>query len=148
MNQSLDGYVDHMAFAPSPTLFHHFIEEAQAQAGSIYGRLARTWDLEEAQGDGPGNGVPPEVRQASFWLRGDIWHEFLGEATTEFYSQTGFIPFTAYLSDNVWKLGLGGTWDFNIDSALYGNVNYAADLRRRRLCLGGEGRLEGDVVTG
>ena len=34
MNQSLDGYVDHMAFAPSPTLFRHFIEEAQGQAGS------------------------------------------------------------------------------------------------------------------
>ena len=33
MNQSLDGYVDHMAFAPSPTLFRHFIEEAQRQAG-------------------------------------------------------------------------------------------------------------------
>lgn len=29
MNQSLDGYVDHMAFAPGPTLFRHFIEEAQ-----------------------------------------------------------------------------------------------------------------------
>jgi hypothetical protein len=28
MNQSLDGYVDHMAFAPSPSLFRHFIEEA------------------------------------------------------------------------------------------------------------------------
>jgi hypothetical protein len=27
MNQSLDGYVDHMAFAPSPTLFRHFIED-------------------------------------------------------------------------------------------------------------------------
>ena len=27
MNQSLDGYVDHMAFAPGPTLFRHFIEE-------------------------------------------------------------------------------------------------------------------------
>src|SRR5215211_5011060 len=38
MNQSLDGYVDHMAFAPSPTLFRHFIEEAQGQAGSVYGR--------------------------------------------------------------------------------------------------------------
>ena len=25
MNQSLDGYVDHTAFAPSPTLFRHFI---------------------------------------------------------------------------------------------------------------------------
>ena len=29
MNQSLDGYVDHMAFAPSPTLFRHFIEEVR-----------------------------------------------------------------------------------------------------------------------
>ena len=38
MNQSLDGYVDHMAFAPGPTLFRHFIEEAQGQAGSVYGR--------------------------------------------------------------------------------------------------------------
>ena len=38
MNQSLDGYVDHTAFAPSPTLFRHFIEEAQQQAGSVYGR--------------------------------------------------------------------------------------------------------------
>ncbi len=38
MNQSLDGYVDHMAFAPSPTHFRHFIVEAQGQAGSIYGR--------------------------------------------------------------------------------------------------------------
>jgi hypothetical protein len=32
MNQSLDGYVDHMGFAPSTALFRHFIEEA----GSLY----------------------------------------------------------------------------------------------------------------
>jgi dihydrofolate reductase len=48
MNQSLDGYVDHMAFGPSPRLFRHFIEEAQAQTGSIYGRkiyeIMRYWD--------------------------------------------------------------------------------------------------------
>jgi dihydrofolate reductase len=48
MNQSLDGYVDHMAFAPSPTLFRHFIEEARGQAGSVYGRrmyeVMRYWD--------------------------------------------------------------------------------------------------------
>src|SRR5262245_20468162 len=48
MNQSLDGYVDHMAFAPGPALFRHFIEEAEAQAGSIYGRrmyeVMRYWD--------------------------------------------------------------------------------------------------------
>lgn len=48
MNQSLDGYVDHLAFGPSPRLFRHFIEEAQAQTGSIYGRkiyeIMRYWD--------------------------------------------------------------------------------------------------------
>ena len=48
MNQSLDGYVDHMAFAPSPTLFRHFIEEAQGQAAGVYGRqmyeVMRYWD--------------------------------------------------------------------------------------------------------
>jgi len=48
MNQSLDGYVDHMAFAPSPTLFRHFIAEAEGQAGSLYGRrmyeIMRYWD--------------------------------------------------------------------------------------------------------
>ncbi len=48
MNQSLDGYVDHMAFGPSPTLFRHFIEEAEGQAGSVYGRqmyeIMRYWD--------------------------------------------------------------------------------------------------------
>jgi hypothetical protein len=27
LNQSLDGYVDHMAFSPSPALFRHFIEQ-------------------------------------------------------------------------------------------------------------------------
>ena len=48
MNQSLDGYVDHMAFAPSPTLFRHFIEQVGGLAGSVYGRrmyeVMRYWD--------------------------------------------------------------------------------------------------------
>jgi dihydrofolate reductase len=48
MNQSLDGYVDHMAFAPGPALFRHFIKEAQGQTGSVYGRqmyeIMRYWD--------------------------------------------------------------------------------------------------------
>lgn len=48
MNQSLDGYVDRMAFAPSPVLFRHFIAQARDQAGSVYGRclyeVMRYWD--------------------------------------------------------------------------------------------------------
>src|SRR6187402_1595109 len=38
MNQSLDGYVDHMRFAPTPAVFRQFVEDAQRQVGSIYGR--------------------------------------------------------------------------------------------------------------
>jgi dihydrofolate reductase len=48
MNQTLDGYVDHTAFAPSPVLFRHFIELTRNQAGSVYGRglyeVMRYWD--------------------------------------------------------------------------------------------------------
>jgi dihydrofolate reductase len=53
MNQSLDGYVDHLAFAPGPTLFRHFIEQAEGQAGSVYGRkmyeVMRYWDDEHPE---------------------------------------------------------------------------------------------------
>ena len=38
MNQSLDGYVDFTAFAPSPKLYRHFIEQTRNQTGSLYGR--------------------------------------------------------------------------------------------------------------
>ena len=55
MNQSLDGYVDHTEFGPSPTLFRHFIKEAQEQTGSLYGRnlyeLMRYWDDDHPEWD-------------------------------------------------------------------------------------------------
>lgn len=48
LNQTLDGYVDHEAFAPGPTLFRHFIEQVGGLAGSVYGRrmyeIMRYWD--------------------------------------------------------------------------------------------------------
>jgi dihydrofolate reductase len=48
MNQSLDGFVDHTAFAPGPALFRHFVEEARGQAGAVYGsrmyEVMRYWD--------------------------------------------------------------------------------------------------------
>jgi dihydrofolate reductase len=37
MNLSLDGYVDHEAFAPGPVLFRHWIEQVLGLAGSVYG---------------------------------------------------------------------------------------------------------------
>ena len=71
MNQSLDGYVDHTEFGPSPALFRHFIEEAQGQAGSVYGRkmyeLMRYWD-----DDQPG-WEPAERAFAAAWRTQHKW---------------------------------------------------------------------------
>ena len=36
MNLSLDGYVDHLEFRPSPALFRHFIEQVRDLTGSVY----------------------------------------------------------------------------------------------------------------
>ncbi len=48
MNLSLDGYVDHEAFAPGPELFRHWIELMRGLTGSIYGSrlydVMRYWD--------------------------------------------------------------------------------------------------------
>lgn len=72
MNQSLDGYVDHMSFGPSPTLFHHFIEEARGQAGSIYGRrmyeIMRYWDDEHPKWDAPRRDFAAAWRKQQKWV--------------------------------------------------------------------------------
>ncbi len=49
LNQSLDGYVDHMKLGPpAPAVFRHFIELVRGLTGSIYGRrlyeVMRYWD--------------------------------------------------------------------------------------------------------
>jgi dihydrofolate reductase len=48
LNQSLDGYVDHLKLKPSPALFSHFVERARDLAGMVYGRgmyeVMRYWD--------------------------------------------------------------------------------------------------------
>jgi len=72
MNQSLDGYVDHMAFAPDATLFRHFIEEAQGQAGSVYGRrmyeIMRYWDEDHPEWDAQERAFAAAWRNQPKWV--------------------------------------------------------------------------------
>ena len=72
MNQSLDGYVDHTAFAPSPTLFRHFIEEARGQAGSVYGRtmyeIMRYWDDEHPEWEAEERAFAAAWRNQPKWV--------------------------------------------------------------------------------
>jgi dihydrofolate reductase len=72
MNQSLDGYVDFTEFAPSPTLFRHFIAEAQAQAGSVYGRqmyeVMRYWDDDQPEWDADEHAFAAAWRKQPKWV--------------------------------------------------------------------------------
>jgi dihydrofolate reductase len=72
MNQSLDGYVDHMAFGPSPTLFRHFIEEAKGQVGSVYGRrmyeIMRYWDDQHPEWDADRQAFAAAWRNQKKWV--------------------------------------------------------------------------------
>lgn len=72
MNQSLDGYVDHTKFAPSPTLFRHFVEEAQGQIGSVYGRnmyeLMRYWDDDDPEWNADRNAFATAWRKQLKWV--------------------------------------------------------------------------------
>jgi dihydrofolate reductase len=72
MNQSLDGYVDHMAFAPGPELFRHFIEETEAQAGSLYGRkmyqIMRYWDDDHPDWEPEGQAFAAAWRRQPKWV--------------------------------------------------------------------------------
>ena len=53
MNVSLDGYVDHQAFAPDPPLFRHWIDQVRCCTASIYGRrmyeIMRYWEQDQPE---------------------------------------------------------------------------------------------------
>jgi dihydrofolate reductase len=56
LNQSLDGYVDHLELGPPhPALFRHFIELARGLTGVLYGRrmyeVMRYWDDDQPDWD-------------------------------------------------------------------------------------------------
>jgi dihydrofolate reductase len=72
MNQSLDGYVDHMSFAPDATLFRHFVEEAKGQVGSIYGRniygLMAYWDEDQPEWTADHHAFAAAWRKQQKWV--------------------------------------------------------------------------------
>lgn len=72
MNVSLDGYVDHTEFAPSPVLFRHFVQEAKEQTGSLYGRkvyeLMRYWDEDQATWSDDERAFAAAFRKQTKWV--------------------------------------------------------------------------------
>jgi dihydrofolate reductase len=72
LNQSLDGYVDHQAFAPGPALFCHFIEQVRGLSGSVYGRrmyeVMRYWDEDRPDWDAEERDFAAAWRSQPKWV--------------------------------------------------------------------------------
>ena len=98
--------------------------DTNSLAGRLGARLAHSWDLDEGQATSNGGEAASAHREASAWLRFDVWKEFIAQPTTEFSSANGFVPFTADLENSWMKIGLGGTYDFAVNRTVYANINY------------------------
>ena len=72
MNLSLDGYVDHEAFAPGPALFRHWIEQVRDATGSVYGRgmyeVMRYWDDDHPEWDAQERDFAAAWRNQPKWV--------------------------------------------------------------------------------
>jgi dihydrofolate reductase len=71
MNQSLDGYVDHLEIRTGPALFRHWIEQVRALTGSVYGRrmyeVMRYWDEDSPEWSAE------QLEFAAAWRRQPKW---------------------------------------------------------------------------
>ena len=72
MQQSLDGYVDHLEMQPGPALFRHFIENVRALTGSVYGRrvyeLMQYWDEDRPEWDADEHDFATVWRNQPKWV--------------------------------------------------------------------------------
>ena len=72
MNLSLDGYVDHEAFAPGPALFRHWIDQVRDATGSVYGRrmyeVMRYWDEHHPEWDAKERDFAAAWRSQPKWV--------------------------------------------------------------------------------
>jgi dihydrofolate reductase len=71
MNVSLDGYVDHQKFRPSPAVFRHFIEQVRDTTGLVYGR--RTYEVMRYWDEDLPDWSAEEHEYASVWRNQPKW---------------------------------------------------------------------------
>ena len=71
LNQSLDGYVDHLAFKPSAALFRHFIDQVRNLTGTVYGR--RTYEVMRYWDEDLPDWMAAEHEFAAVWRKQPKW---------------------------------------------------------------------------
>lgn len=90
-------------------------DDTQSLVGRLSLRLSRDWSRAPE---------PTRVLDRTGWLRLSAWYDFMGEATTEFSSRSGFIPFHSDMGGGWWELEAGFTGDMDRNRFVYANLGY------------------------
>jgi dihydrofolate reductase len=162
MNQSLDGYVDHTEFGPSPTLFRHYIEQAQQQAGSVYGReiyeVMRYWDEDHPEWDSERQAFAATWRRQPKWVvsrslksvgpNATLVEGDLGAAIRKLKTErAGEIEVAGpNLAHSLTELGLIDEYRMYLHPVVLGRGKSYFAGPRRRLRLVGTDRMDEDVI--
>lgn len=162
MNQSLDGYVDHNAFAPSPTLFRHFVEQAREQTGSLYGRkiyeIMRVWDDDNPESTADEQAFATAWRNQPKWVvsrtlssvgpNASLVQGDLGGAVRKLKSEhDGEIEVAGpILAHSLTELGLIDVYRIYLHPVVLGKGNPYFAGPRPRLRLVATDRMDDDVI--
>jgi outer membrane autotransporter protein len=103
-------------------------ENVDSLAGRIGARFAHTFAISN----------DPQPRLVTFWIRPNLWYEFLPVPTTEFSSQNGFVPFHPNSESWLGELNLGTTVELSRTASLYANADYSFDFHGRFQGLAGK----------
>ena len=86
----------------------------ESLATRVGARFGRTWES-------IGN-----LQTVTAWVRPNLWNEFLGNPTTSFSSETGFVPFHADLRGLWGEINIGVSGQVTASTTLYANASYSS----------------------
>ncbi len=107
-----------MSTMPTTSLRKSASADVESLAARIGARFGRTWATPWTTASWP--------QTITAWIRPNLWNEFLGNPTTSFSSETGFIPFHANLRGLWGEINVGVSGQVSASTTLYANASYSS----------------------
>lgn len=98
-------------------------------AARIGARFGRTWAIDDS------------ARTITAWIRPNLWNEFLGNPTTLFSSETGFVPFHADLGGLWGEINAGVSGQVTATTTVFANASYQSRFDGGGFAYGGKAGL-------
>ncbi|WP_017518443.1 autotransporter outer membrane beta-barrel domain-containing protein [Pseudomonas nitroreducens] len=90
-------------------------EDVDSLTGRLGVRIDKDWFRTDDKG---------QIHRTNAWVRPSVWHEFKGQAKTEFSSANGYIPFGTDMDGTWGELNLGVDYQLNERTSVSGSLGY------------------------